>query len=274
MQAVVVHRVFCTFLIVIALLCGVPAKAADLSWNAHYDVRVTGIRVGAAHLKGRLDTSRYVLEGSAELSGLARLITNGKGRVWATGTLDRGRVRPETYVHDIIADDEPDHVTFTFARDRVSKLHVEPAEDRPARDRVPLTEAHKAGVLDPLSSLLIPTNSKLDRSICARTLPVFDGRQRFDLALAFDRLEWFRVREASAEQPVVVCRIRYRPVVGHRAGRKVVRYMANNRHMEIWFARLSDSGFAAPVRIRLRTMVGPLVIMATRFQLNAAALQD
>ena len=44
--------------------------------------------------------------------------------------------------------------------------------------------------------------------------------------------------------------------------------------MEIWFARLGNSGFAAPVRIRVRTMVGPLVIVATRFQLDAAAVQD
>src|SRR5256886_11679257 len=62
-------------------------------------------------------------------------------------------------------------------------------------DRVPVTEAHRRGVSDPMTASLIrvPGNGDtLAPQACQRTLSIFDGRMRYDLQLVFKRLD--RVR--------------------------------------------------------------------------------
>ena len=57
---------------------------------------------------------------------------------------------------------------------------------KPAADRVPVTEAHRQGIVDPMTALLMPMAAPataLSKEDCQRTLPVFDGRRRYDLKL-------------------------------------------------------------------------------------------
>ena len=54
---------------------------------------------------------------------------------------------------------------------------------------MPLTEAHRRGVADPMSASLlrVPGNgSTFVPQVCQRTVAVFDGRMRYDLQLAFN----------------------------------------------------------------------------------------
>jgi len=65
-----------------------------------------------------------------------------------------------------------------------------PAETEP--ERVPVTEASKSGVLDPMTATLVrmpAAGEVLSPEACQRRLPVFDGRLRYDLNLAFKRMD-------------------------------------------------------------------------------------
>ena len=62
----------------------------------------------------------------------------------------------------------------------------------PNPDRVPLTEAHRRGVSDPMTASLMRVPGNGDTVVpqaCQRTLSIFDGRMRYDLKLAFKRLD-------------------------------------------------------------------------------------
>jgi Protein of unknown function (DUF3108). len=59
-------------------------------------------------------------------------------------------------------------------------------------DRVPVTDADRRGIADPLSAMLIPTKfggGVLAASDCNRTLKIFDGRRRYNLALSYNRMD-------------------------------------------------------------------------------------
>ena len=58
-----------------------------------------------------------------------------------------------------------------------------------SRDLVPVTEANSQGIVDPLTAMLFASSASgegLSRDVCRHTLPIFDGRQRYDLKLAFE----------------------------------------------------------------------------------------
>jgi len=77
-------------------------------------------------------------------------------------------------------------------------------------------EQHLKGVVDPLSAIMmISRNASADP--CDRRIPIFDGRERFDLL--FSRKGDMRVTEqAPSGQPGIahVCGVRYLPIAGHK----------------------------------------------------------
>jgi hypothetical protein len=145
-----------------------------------------------------------------------------------------------------------------FLAHRVEDLVALPPRRHPER-YLPVTPEQTANALDPLSAL-IQTNAPTDADGCNRTLPIFDGRERFDLALRFSRSEAFDVN-GLPRGSAVVCAIRYTPISGHRPGNKSVLFMQSNEEIEIWLARMGET-LLIPVQLRLRTEYGMLVIAA------------
>ena len=61
---------------------------------------------------------------------------------------------------------------------------------------------------------------------CPRTLAIFDGRMRYDLKLAFKRLDQVK-SEKGYQGPVVVCAVYFAPVAGHIPDRAALKYLAD-----------------------------------------------
>jgi hypothetical protein len=144
---------------------------------------------------------------------------------------------------------------------------VPPLEAR--EDRVPVKDAHKKGVVDPVSALLMPTLGKgslTDAGNCNRTIPIFDGATRFNIVLSYGSTQ--EVQKPGYSGPVLVCNVRYVPIAGHRAGRRATQFMVENRDISVWLAPVEGTRVLVPLRISVRTMVGTSVIEASRFSLD------
>ena len=84
---------------------------------------------------------------------------------------------------------------------------------------MPVTAANRRSIVDPLTAVLFSTaaaGETLSQDACRRTLPIFDGHQRYDLKLAFKRMDKVTAEKGYAG-PVVVCSVSYEPIAGHRA---------------------------------------------------------
>src|SRR5213076_1399454 len=93
------------------------------------------------------------------------------------------------------------------------------ASPPPGWDHVPVTETNRQGVVDPLTAMLFSAATAgegLSQEACRHTLPIFDGRQRYDLKLSFKRMDKVTAEKGYAG-PVVVCSVGYEPIAGHRA---------------------------------------------------------
>ena len=95
---------------------------------------------------------------------------------------------------------------IALANGNVKEFSIEP-EPPVNPDRIPVTEAHKRGVVDPMtgSLLRVPgTGDPVSPEACGLGQSVFDGRMRYDLKLEFKRIETIKV-DKGYQGPVVVC---------------------------------------------------------------------
>ncbi|WP_170850288.1 MULTISPECIES: DUF3108 domain-containing protein [unclassified Beijerinckia] len=247
----------------LALPC---ASAQAETLHAAYSVRIIGLTLGTAGLVGTIEQNAYRLEASAKLAGIASALTKSEGGATSTGAIVKGRVLPATYASASQNTKETRTVRMALNAGTVSAAEIVPPAD-PYPDRIPVTEAQKRGIIDPLSALVMPVSTPgplVGPQACARTIPIYDGITRFDVPLSYVGTRHMDV--AGYSGPVAVCSARYRPISGHRPDREATRFMAENKQMEVWLAPLEEARALAPIRITVATMIGMLVIEATRFQ--------
>lgn len=246
------------------------ARATTLT--ADYGIWLAGIPLGSARMTTAVDGEAYKLQLEARLTGLAGVLTSGRGGATASGML--GPARPNAAGFSVLTRSANAQVAITvaLASGNVAGVDIEPpAEPKP--DRVPLLETHKRGVVDPLSALVMPVvrrGEATEPANCNGTIPVFDGWTRFDVALSF--AETKIVDQAGYRGPVLVCNARYVPIAGHRSERPATRFMAENRDITVWLAPVAGTRVLAPLRISVKTMLGTNVIEATKWAVDGGVV--
>src|SRR3569833_2387748 len=83
------------FASVLMLAGGVAARADTV--GVTYGLSLAGLPIGTATLDGSFNRDAYKVDVRARLTGLAGLLTSGKGAGSATGITGNGKVLPSTY---------------------------------------------------------------------------------------------------------------------------------------------------------------------------------
>ena len=254
-------------LLVMAALPGVEAAAAE-SLKVHYGVSLIGLSIGSALVSGTVEPSTYHIEASAKLSGLASLLSSSKGAATATGALVGAHVAPAAYATTSANAQMSRTVRMAMTSGTVNGVEITPPFD-PHIQRVPVSEADKRNIIDPLSAFVmtVPAGSEVvGAAACDRTLPIFDGATRFDITLSFVGTR--HVKAKGYDGDVSVCSARYKPISGHRSDGKAAQYMADNKSMEVWLAPVAGTRVVFPFRMSLMTMLGTTVIEADEFSVD------
>jgi hypothetical protein len=249
-------------------LSGTGAGAQE-RLEATYRATLAGLAIGTGTMVLDITRNRYSIAGSGRALGLMRVLGGGKGEVSAQGAINGKKLISASYAHTIRAS-KLQIVKMALAGGSVKQLAVEPAITADA-DLAPLTEGQKRGVIDPISAGIIPAAGAngVGPEACANKLPIFDGRIRFDLTLAYKRHE--SVRAEGYEGPAVVCSVRFEPLGGHHKDKFAIKFLRENRDMEIWFVPIRGTPFLAFYRVFVPTPLGSGVLQATRFVATTAA---
>jgi hypothetical protein len=173
-----------------------------------------------------------------------------------------------------VSDKKTDEVRMVLRGGVVKEVLAEPPLE-PSPDRVPVTDAHRKGVVDPMSAALIPVAGKgdlLTPEACNRKLPIFDGRQRADIDLVYKRMDQVRA-DKGYQGPVVVCTVLYNPIAGHRPERPAIKYLIAQRDMEMWLAPIAGTRVLVPFRFSVPTPFGLGVLQANYFVANPLPTQ-
>jgi hypothetical protein len=239
-----------------------PGEAGAATWQIDYGMTLLGLPLGTADITADIGRDRYTLTAKGRLTGLASMVSGGKGGASVTGAIVGGRFVPAEF--KALGGTSALTRTFRigFAGGAARQVEIAPPYEEKA-DKVPVLEAHKAGVLDPLTAMVGIAKGKagaLDPANCDRTLPIFEGSQRFDVVLAYAERRAVAIDGYSGD--VLVCSARYVPISGHRAMRPTVKFMRDNREISVWLAPVAGGAVLAPLRISVLTTVGTAVFQA------------
>jgi hypothetical protein len=245
------------------------AARADGRLDARYKVSVAGIAIGKSDINIVIGGTGYTGSASGRASGVLRVLVSGEGSVSTRGMIVDGRLVPASFTSSTTRDDEKAEVKMTLDGGAVKDLTAQ--TNTTGEERVPVTEEHRKGIIDPLTALLVQvggTGDVVAAEACQRTLPIFDGRRRFDLTLSFKRIDKVKADKGYAG-PAAVCGVAFKPLAGHRPDSALVKYLSGGRDIELTLAPIAGTRVLAPFRLSIANMLGNMVIEAAEFETTA-----
>jgi len=250
----------------LALAPALGAAHAEGKLEAQYVASLAGIPIGKGSWAVDIGETQYTAAASGMTTGLIKLFTGGRGSGAAQGVLSGGRPASSTYSATIKTSRHTDEVRMTVAGGVAKDIKIEPPLD-PNPRRVPVTDEHRHGVIDPMTASLLRTpgnGNPVSSEACHRTLSIFDGRLRYDVKLEFKRIVPVK-SQRGYEGPVVVCAMYFTPIAGFIPSRTAIKYLAKLRDMEIWLAPIAGTRVLVPFRVEVPTPIGKAVLTATQF---------
>ena len=132
-------------------------------------------------------------------------------------------------------------------------------------------DPHRRGVTDPMSAALANVAGSADPvspDACDRKIAIFDGRMRYDLRLAYKRMETVRATRGY-QGPAVVCAVYFVPIAGYIPQRSAIKYLVAQRDIEAWLAPVAGTRVVVPYRVSVPTPLGLGIMEATDFVTEA-----
>jgi hypothetical protein len=244
---------------------GRPA-AAQARLEAEYVATLTGIPIGRGTWIIDLSEDEFTAAANGATAGLLRIFASGTGMGATRGTIVGGRMMPLTYAATVTTKDRIDDVRMAFAGGNVKDFTVEPPVG-PNPDRIPVTDADRRNVVDPMISTMnyvAGTADPLSPQSCIRKVSVFDGRLRYDLSSEFKRMETVKASKGY-QGPVLVCAVYFTPVSGYVPNSTTIKYLAAIRDAEAWMAPIAGTRVLVPFRFSLPTPIGTGALEAKQF---------
>src|SRR5262245_18315688 len=240
--------------------------------DASYTISFARIPVGEITATAVFGQSEYAMSARARAGGVLKaLLVDGEASFSTQGTIKGGHPVPTTFTSKIVSNTETSDVTMVLDEGNVKELAATPP---PSSDRVAVTNSNRRGIVDPLTAMMFSAAAAgegLSQEACRHTLPVFDGNHRYDLKLAFKRMDKVTAEKGYAG-PVVVCSVGYEPIAGHRPSTPLVKYLSESREMEVALAPVAGTRVLAPFRVSVVIMFANLVIEANLFEATARPL--
>ncbi len=230
-------------------------RAEDWPANvrAIYDINFNGFNVGTFEFQSQAEEQSYTVTGTAQLSLLLGAFT-WIGETRAFGLITNHVPKPAAFAFDFRANSKVGSTKMDFDNGAVTEIrHSPPAEQKPGI--VPLRDQHLRGVLDPLSAIMVVARPSSPNP-CDRRLPIFDGKERFDLVLSYKGQMKVSEQQPSG-QPVIahVCKVKYYPIAGHKVDTENS-FMATTDAIEVALRPIPSANVLIPYQITIPTLVG------------------
>lgn len=242
-----------------------PAGDAAIEITARYSSSVLVFKVGEINLEARRSADAYSANADLGAAGLAALFTDFDIRAEVSGRMLSDQPRPDRYAHVERTGRKVRSVDIAFD----SPTAVSTAEPPfGSLGQPPASDADRTGVLDPMTAVFFLSeaiNGSGER-LCEGSIPVFDGKQRYDLRLEAGGTE--RVRTRAWRGDALVCRIWYEPISGYDP-EDYPRESELRHPLIVWLAPIAEGRAHLPVRLHTRAGFGGVTVEAMEIAVSA-----
>jgi hypothetical protein len=247
---------------------GEEARGFPPKVQAVYSITWNGVEFGTFTFNSDVKDGRYTLSGDAKLSALLGAFS-WRGITRSLGAVGAQQPSPSVYAFKFDGNNKTGRVDMRFKSNAIDKVVSDPPV-RNSPGRIPITKTHLRGVVDPLSAVMAVASAGggkvTDVNPCKRTIPIFDGKQRFDLVFSYLRKE--RLESAGT---AFVCRIRYVPVAGHKWNDET-KYMAANTGIEITLIPVPQANLFVPYKVVIPTQYGEASLASSDVKIDVPGI--
>jgi hypothetical protein len=234
--------------------------------DARYEATLAGIPVGKGAWTIDISDDQFTAAASGGTAGLLKAFAGGTGTGAAQGRVVNGALVATNYSASTTTSKKTETIRMILSGGNIREYAIEP-EPPVDPERIPLTDAHRRGVFDPMtgSMLRVPgSGDQLNPDACRTRAAIFDGRMRYDLKLDYKRMETVKA-EKGYQGPVVVCAVYFSPIAGYIPDRAVIKYLTAQRNIEVAFAPIAGTRILVPFRMAVPTPLGTAMLEATQF---------
>jgi len=238
--------------------------------DAKYEATLAGIPVGKGAWTIDIGDDQFTAVAFGGTSGLMKTFSGSSGTGSSQGRVVNGALVSTGYTATTAWSKKSETIRMVLNNGVIKEFAIDPEPPVDA-NRLPITDAHKRGVYDPMTGSLLRVSGTADvlgPDSCRTAAAVFDGRMRYDLKLDFKRMETVKA-EKGYQGPVLVCAVYFTPVAGYIPDRPVIKYLAAQHNMEIAFAPIANTRVLAPYRVVIPTPFGTAMLEATQFVTTA-----
>jgi len=238
--------------------------------DARYEATLAGIPVGKGAWTIDILDDQFTAAASGGTAGLLKAFAGGTGTGAAQGRVVNGALVATNYSASTTTSKKTEAIHMILSGGTVREYGIEP-EPPVDPERIPVTDAHRRGVFDPMtgSMLRVPgSGDPLSPDACRTGAAIIDGRMRYDLKLDYKRMETVRA-EKGYQGPVVVCAVYFSPIAGYIPDRAVIKYLTAQRNIEVAFAPVAGTRILVPFRMVVPTPLGTAMLEATQFITSA-----
>lgn len=243
---------------------------------ASYEIRFAGLKLGKFDVWSNIGTASYSLRGKGELKFITGLIFEITGGTTSRGAVTEQGPRPVSFGFDFDTGKHKGELAMQFEGDAVSHVIARPPFVESAKE-IPVTKEHVTGVLDPMSAIFFTARASQlnsDGSVCPGRIPVFDGKQRFDLVLSHKRTVHVKKRKRKGYGGMaVVCQIKYVPISGYKSDNDGVRFMAETDEIEVWLINVPGKAMYVPYHVVLPTPIGKASATSVGFHVEIPGME-
>ena len=225
---------------------------------ATYRVELAGFSLGKFQLSASFRGASYELKAKGAFSLLAGALYRASGSTTSTGRQTKTGPKPSQFELDYKSGKKSEQRRITFQGRDVRDVSLVPRKRETGR--VPVSEQQLRDVLDPLTAAFLYARSSSapgDLDVCHQTLPIFEGKQRFDIILTPKRAERLDGESLGAVSgPAAVCRAKFIPLGGYRTDHPGIKFMTETDKIEVWLVSLPETSLYLPYQILVPTSFG------------------
>jgi Protein of unknown function (DUF3108) len=255
----------------VASLLSTPTRAIEApssrSADLTYDVYLGALHIFTFDVNMSLQPDRYRVTAEGGTRGLIGFLYRWKMKLAAEGSGDNDRIEPRRYVAETDWQRNPRTLDLRFLGDgRYDLQQVPPPEPDPDIEGG-LPEALPEGTVDPLSLAVAASRALAKSGGCDQTVPVFDGRRRFDLIVKHVDETTLAPNAYSVYQGAAVrCSFSMKRISGFRKSWKSSRQWDadSSAPPTIWVAEIRHDLPPVPVRYEGKIALGTIVIHLTK----------
>lgn len=227
--------------------------------DAVYRVSFTALGdIGHFHFNSKVNGDTYALSADAKIDTAIfdyRGDMSSKGVVTATGI----QAQPTDYKYGykqktFLKKKKVKTLNIAFTGPRVSKVTP---DDPPSPKAIPVKAEQLKGVLDPLSGVMALSLGNIANP-CAQKLPIYDGKQRFDVIFT-------PARKSGSDH---ICTVKLAPVSGHKPGEGSTSVV--NGNIELVMRPVPKANIVIPYAITVPTIVGTATLTSERVDITMA----